>query len=415
MIMKKERAEIMAPAGSFESLRAAIQAGADSVYFGVGKLNMRARAANFTEEDLEQVVSICSEAGVRTYLTVNTIVYDDELENIRELCLRAKSAGISAVIAMDMAVIEYARSIDMEVHLSTQVNVTNVQAVEYYSQFADVIVLARELNLQQIRSICNYIEARDVRGPSGNLLKIEVFVHGALCIAISGKCYMSLAQFNHSANRGDCFQTCRRTYDVRDTVTGQEINIDNQFVMSPADLCTLGMLERLVEAGASVFKIEGRGRSAEYVKEVVETYRSALNDIQKQNYTQAKKEEYIKRVDSVFNRGFWHDGYYLGHKTGEWASAKGSKATEKKVFLGVATNYYARPGIGEFQLQTKAFEIGDTLLVTGPTTGVLKFKVESIHGDNGPQQKAGKGEIIGVPVPEKIRPNDKLFVVQSNI
>lgn len=402
----------MAPAGSFESLRAAIEAGAGSVYFGVGQLNMRAAAANFKDDDLHEVAEICRENGVNSYLTVNTVIYDDDLTAVRSLIKKAAEAGVSAIIAMDIAAMKYARNLDMSVHLSTQMNVSNIEAVRFFSRFADVVVLARELELRQIENICSGIAEGDIRGPSGELVEVEVFIHGALCIAISGKCHMSLAQFGHSANRGDCYQSCRRTYTVTDDVRGQQMKLDNHYVMSPSDLCTLGMLEDLVATGAGILKIEGRGRSAEYVGTVVSAYGRALDLIAEGEYDRQNKEDLIQKVRSVYNRGFWHGGYYLGRKTDEWAGVQGSKATHRKVFLGVATNYYANNGIGEFQLQTGELSIGEHLLVTGPTTGAVQFDAHSIHDDRGPAKKAVKGQNIGIPVPRKIRPNDKLFAIR---
>lgn len=405
--------EIMAPAGSFESLMAAIKAGAGSVYFGVGKLNMRARSASFQLDDLENISNICKENNVASYLTLNTLVYDAETDEIKEICDRAKEAGISAIIAMDISVIQYARSIGLEVHMSTQVNISNYQAVKFYSSYADVIVLAREVKLEQIRYIHDRIVEEDLRGPGGELIRLEVFVHGALCIAISGKCGMSLAQYDKSANRGACYQTCRRAYTLKDKETGEELVIDNQFVMSPSDLCTLGMLDQLIMAGATVLKIEGRGRSPEYVYHVVSAYKKAIGDIEAGVYNSERKQAYLDEVSSVFNRGFWHGGYYLGIPAQEWSSADGSKATTRKVFIGPVTNYFSKIDVVEIHVQTKGFALGDKVLITGPTTGVLEFEAQSIHTDAGEAEGCSAGQIIGLNCPGKVRRNDQVYIVQS--
>ena len=409
----RESIEIMAPAGSFESLMAAINAGAGSVYFGVGKLNMRARSANFQIDDLEKIADICRQNGVKSYLTLNTLVYDEEIVELHQICDRAKEAGVSAVIAMDISVIEYARSIGLEVHMSTQVNISNYQAVKYYSRYADVIVLAREVKLEQIKHIHTRIIEDDLRGPGGELIRLEVFIHGALCIAISGKCGMSLAQFDKSANRGACYQTCRRAYTVKDKETGEELEIDNQFVMSPSDLCTMGMLDQLILAGASVLKIEGRGRSPEYVHHVVRAYKNAVDDVAAGCFSKERKEKYLQELEAVFNRGFWHGGYYLGIPADEWSSADGSRATSRKVFLGPVTNYFSRIDVAEIHIQTGGFALGEKILITGPTTGVLEFEAESIHTDDGPAESCSKNQVIGVNCPAKVRRNDQAYVVRS--
>jgi putative protease len=405
--------EIMAPAGSYESLQAAIKAGAGSVYFGVGKLNMRARAANFQVEDLPKIAKICNENNVKSYLTINTVVYDQEFEDLKKLCDLAKEANVSAVIAMDMSVINYARSIGLEVHMSTQTNISNIEAVKFYAQFADVIVLARELTIEQIKDICEQIQKQDIRGPKGNLIKIEIFIHGALCVSISGKCYMSLSQYNHSANRGDCLQACRRSYNVKDAETGDELEVDNEFIMSPKDLCTIGGINNIIDSGAKVLKIEGRGRSPDYVYTVVKTYKEAIESALQENFSPEKVSKWLEELKTVFNRGFWLGGYYMGKKTGEWCGVYGSKTTKRKIFLGICSNYYSEKEVGEFELQSQGFEVDDELLVTGPTTGVLKFKAESIHNDKGEVEECKKGEVVTVNVPEKTRKNDKLYKLEK--
>ena len=360
------RPEIMSPVGSYESLRAAIQGGANAVYFGVGKLNMRSRsAANFTVEDLGRICEIAHGAGVRTYLTVNTIIYNDEIEEMHALVDAAKAAGVSAVIASDMAVITYANSVGVEVHISTQCNVSNTEAVRYYAQFADVIVTARELPLRQVAEITQFIKDNDIRGPKGELVQVEVFAHGALCMSVSGKCYLSLDNYNYSANRGACLQVCRRGYIVKDKESDLELEIDNEYIMSPKDLCTIGFLDKVVKAGVRVLKIEGRGRSADYVRTVTECYREAVEAIADGSYSKEKIEGWMQRLATVFNRGFW-DGYYLGRKLGEWSERYGSQATENKVYLGPVKNWFGRIGVAEIQLQTdETLRVGDEVMVTG--------------------------------------------------
>ena len=350
--MKHTDIEIMSPVGSYESLQAAIQAGANAVYFGVGNLNMRSRSANnFNLEDLKKICTIAHQAGVRTYLTVNTIIYNQEIDTMHELLHAALDAGVSAIIASDMAVINYANRIGLEVHISTQCNISNVEAVAYYAQFADVMVTARELPLRQVAEITQYIREHDIRGPKGELVEIEVFAHGALCMSISGKCYLSLDEYNYSANRGACLQLCRRQYLVKDLESDVELMVDNQYIMSPKDLCTIGFLDKIVKAGVRVLKIEGRGRSADYVKTVTECYREALDAIAEGTYTQERIQQWTERLRTVFNRGFW-DGYYLGRKMGEWSDRYGSQATENRVYLGKVTNYFARPQVAEMRLET---------------------------------------------------------------
>ncbi|MFH1669328.1 MAG: U32 family peptidase [Candidatus Woesearchaeota archaeon] len=408
--------EIMAPVGSHETLQAAIKAGAGSVYFGVGKLNMRSRAANnFTLDDLKKIASICSEKGVKSHLTLNAVMYSDDLEEMRHTCDIAKESGVSAVIASDFSVIEYARSIGLEVHTSTQANVSNIEAVKFFSKYADVIVLARELSLDQVAEICKRVKDDDVRGPSGELVKIEVFVHGALCVSISGKCYMSLATYNHSANRGDCLQNCRRAYKVTDEETGDELVVDNKYVMSPKDLCTIGILDKLVSAGVSVMKIEGRGRKADYVYTAVRVYTEALQNIADGTYTPEKVAAWTAELEGVYNRGFWQGGYYLGAKLGEWSGGYGSQATKEKFHIGKMLNYYAEKNVGLFLIEAGELHVGDDVIVTGPTTGVVEHKVAGIRVDDKDVQVAHKGEEVTLVLDEKVRPNDLLFVVKERV
>ncbi|MBN1646261.1 U32 family peptidase [Candidatus Woesearchaeota archaeon] len=411
---ENSKVEITAPVGSWESLHAALNAGADSVYFGVSKLNMRSRSSiNFTLQDLQKIVKICKDKEVKTYLTVNIVMYDKDLPEMRKICNSAKKYGVTAVICTDVATIQYARSIDLEVHASTQLNVSNIEAVKFFSQWCDVIVLARELKLEQIKHIIDEIRKQEIKGPSGNLVQIELFVHGALCVSISGKCYMSLATYNFSANRGACLQNCRRKYRLYDEETGNELVVDNQYIMSPKDLCTIGFIDKIIEAGVRVFKIEGRGRSPDYVDTAVKVYKEAVDSYVTGEYTTKKAKEWTTRLEEVFNRGFWHGGYYLGKKLGEWSGVYGSKATKKKEFVGIVKNYFSKAKVGEFDIQTGEIEVGDNALITGPTTGVLKFKVESIFIDEKPCQNAGKGSTATITVPEKVRKNDKLFLVKD--
>ncbi|MFH1405945.1 MAG: peptidase U32 family protein [Nanoarchaeota archaeon] len=410
--MDNKTVEIMAPAGNFESLRAAIKARANSVYFGVGQLNMRARAANnFSIDDLKEIVTICKEHEVKTYLTLNIVLYDEDLASMKKICQEAKKSGVTAVIASDLAAIQYAHSIGLEVHLSTQANISNIEAVRFYAQFADVVILARELNLEQIKTIVKEIETQDLRGPKGNLIEIELFIHGALCVSISGKCYMSLASYNFSANRGECLQSCRRAYRIIDEETGDELKIENKYVMSPKDLCTISVLDQLLDTGIKILKIEGRGRSPEYVYTVVKTYREAVDKYLAGTYNQKKVKGWVKELETVFNRGFWQGGYYLGNKLGEWSGTYGSKATKKKIQVGIVKNYFSKKGVGEFQIEAGEIKVGDEISITGPTTGVIIIKVESIFLNERSVGLAKKGVRITIPVPEKIRPNDKLFVL----
>jgi len=403
--------ELMAPAGNFESLQAAIDNGADSVYFGVEQLNMRARASiNFTLSDLEKIAERCKPKGIRTYLTLNTIIYDHDLSIIRTLINRAKKAGITAVIAMDQSVINYARKVDMEVHLSTQINLTNTEAIEFYANFADTMVLSRELSLNQIKNIIEYIEKEEIRGPSGNRVQIEIFGHGALCMAVSGKCYLSLHAYNSSANRGACKQNCRKKYTVVDQETGFEIELDNEYMMSPKDLCTLDFLDQIIAAGVRVLKIEGRGRAPEYVAKVIRTYREAIDAVIAGTYTEEKVKQWMNTLREVYNRGFW-SGYYLGQKLGEWSAANGSAATQKKIYLGKGVHYYPKSKIGEFNLQAYDLKVGDKILITGPTTGAKETVVSEIWADDKQAEAAKKGSIVTMPIAFKIRPSDKLYKI----
>lgn len=407
-----KKIEIMAPAGSYESLEAAIKAGADSVYFGIEQLNMRARASNnFTVQDLKKIVSRCKEVGVRTYLTVNTILYDHDINLMKKICDEAKKAGITAIIASDVSAIEYCASIGLEVHISTQTNISNIESVKFYSRFADVVVLARELTLQQIKTICEEIKEQDIRGPSGELVKVEIFAHGALCVAISGKCYMSLGTDNASANRGACIQNCRKKYKIIDEETGSELEVDNQYIMSPKDLSTISFLDKILDAGVYVLKIEGRGRPPEYVYEVIKAYREAADSVFNGTYNQEKIEKWKKKLSSVYNRGFWEGGYYLGKKLGEWSGGYGSQATKEKKFLGVARHYFAKTKIGEFLLQSEKIKFGDEIVITGKTTGIIMQKVKSIYVDETEVKEAKKGDVITIPVEERVRGGDKLYLM----
>jgi len=403
--------EIMAPVGSRESLMAAIQAGADSVYFGIGQLNMRAHSANtFTVADLREIALLCQSHGIKTYLTVNTIIYGEDMAAMHDIVDAALEAGITAVIASDVAVMAYCRRVGMEVHLSTQLNISNADALEFYSQFADVVVLARELNMTQVKDIYREIEKRDIRGPHGQHVRIEMFCHGALCMAISGKCYLSLDNANRSANRGECIQICRRSYTVTDNETGTQLEIDNKYVMSPKDLKTIRFIDRMMDAGVRVYKIEGRARGPEYVYNVVKCYKEAIASVVDGTFTEEKKDEWDKRLASVFNRGFW-DGYYLGQTLGEWNRNYGSNATVRKVYVGRGVKYYSRLGVAEFTCDAAEFSVGDHLLITGPTTGVMYVDATEIRYELQPVDTARKGTHISIPVPGKVRPSDKLFLL----
>lgn len=399
----------MAPAGTFESLRAAIDAGADAVYFGVEHLNMRSGSArNFTTADLPLIARFCRMKGVKSYLALNTVIYDNELSLSRQLVDEAVNAGISAVIVSDQSVIAYAREKGLPVHLSTQLNISNIETVKFYSMFADVMVLARELTLGQVAEIARQISLQQVKGPSGQLVRLELFVHGALCMAISGKCYLSLHQYNTSANRGNCLQACRRAYRVEDIESGDELEIDNQYIMSPKDLSTIHFLDRIIASGTTVLKIEGRARPAEYVKTVVTCYREAVESIAEGSYSAEKINALQERLATVFNRGFW-DGYYLGQRLGEWSPVYGSKATRRKTYLGKGTNYYPKIGVAEFLLENGDLSVGDQILITGPSTGLIELTVDELHTDNGKTGRAVKGEKVAFKTGRKMRPSDKLY------
>ncbi|MFZ0489355.1 MAG: peptidase U32 family protein [Salegentibacter sp.] len=406
--------ELMAPAGNFESLQAALDNGADSVYFGVEQLNMRARASiNFTIDDLPEISQRCKEKNVRTYLTLNTIIYDHDLSIIKTLLDAAKKAELTAVIAMDQAVIAYARQIGMEVHISTQINITNIETVKFYSLFADTMVMSRELSLRQVKKICDQIEKEQIKGPSGNLVEIEIFGHGALCMAVSGKCYLSLHSHNSSANRGACKQNCRKKYTVIDQESGFEIEMDNEYMMSPKDLCTLDFLDQVIDTGAKVLKIEGRGRAPEYVAKVIQTYRQAIDAYYDQSYTEEKVEAWMEELEKVYNRGFW-SGYYLGQKLGEWSDGSGSHATQKKVYVGKGVHYFPKSNIAEFKIEAYDIKVGDKLLVTGPTTGAKEFDLNEMMVSDERSEKAQKGDSCTIPLDFRIRLSDKLYkIVQS--
>lgn len=410
----------MAPAGNFECLHAAIQGGADSVYFGVGNLNMRSHSANnFTPDDLPRIVAICREYGVKTYMTLNIVLYGEDLAPMREALDAAKAAGVNAIIASDMAAITYCRQIGLGVHISTQLNVSNVEALRFYSQFADVIVLARELNLHQVKDIHEAIVHEGIKGPSGNLVRIEMFAHGALCMAISGKCYLSLQTYGASANRGACYQLCRRGYEVTDLETSTKLNIDNKYIMSPKDLCTIEFMDKIIDAGVKVFKIEGRARSAEYVKKTAECYRRAADAVCEGRYTPELAASLKEELSEVFNRGFW-DGYYQGAKLGEWSDVYGSHATRKKIYCGKITNWFDRISVAEVLVESEALHEGDDILIIGETTGVIEQTVSEIRVDLEPTDEAGKGKLCSIPVifpndirtpsGKKIRRGDKVYI-----
>lgn len=401
----------MAPAGSYESLMAAIQGGADSVYFGAGDLNMRSRSsANFSPDDLKQIASICRDNDLKSYLTLNITLYDEDLNEMRRMVDAAKESGISAVIASDQAAIQYARSQNMEVHISTQVNISNIEAVKFYSHFADVMVLARELNMDQVKLIHEAIVNEKITGPGGKLIQIEMFAHGALCMAVSGKCYLSLHQLNSSANRGACLQTCRRAYVVTDKDTGDELEVDNQYIMSPKDLKTIHFLNKMIDAGVRVFKIEGRARGPEYVKTVARCYSEAIQSVLNGTYNQQKIDDWDKQLSSVFNRGFWN-GYYLGQRLGEWSANYGSLASKRKIYIGKGTNYFPKIGVAEFLLETRDLKVGDEILITGPTTGAVEMTVPELRVDLKPVDEVKRGDRFSMPVEVKIRRADKLFKI----
>lgn len=409
--MTEKIIEIMSPVGSYESLMAAIQGGAGSVYFGVGSLNMRSRSTqNFDVQDLKNIASICTSHSIRSYLTLNTIIYDQELDEMRRLVDAAKEAGISAIIASDPSVLFYAQAAGTEIHISTQCNITNVEAVKWYSRFADVMVLSRELNLSQIKHITREIENQNICGPSGKPVQIEVFVHGALCMAISGKCYLSLHTMNSSANRGACLQPCRRAYEVTDRETGVGLEIDNEYIMSPKDLCTIDILDQILDAGATVLKIEGRGRSPEYVKTVTSVYQEAIKAIQHGDYSRNNVDVWLQRLKTVYNRGFW-EGYYLGRKLGEWSSVYGSQATFRRQYLGKVTHYYSRIGVAEIKVESGDLLPGMQYSINGPTTGVVDGFVEEVRLSYDPVSIAPKGSICSFKVSAPVRAGDKVFIL----
>ena len=407
--MNRKDIEIMAPAGSYESLTAAIQGGADSVYFGAENLNMRAASSNnFTLDDLRNIVSICKDAGLKSYLTVNVVIYDHEIDQMKKLIDTAVESGISAIIASDLSVINYAFKAGIEVHLSTQLNITNIEALKFYSQWADVVVLARELNLDQVGHISRSIREQNIKGPCGELIKLEMFAHGALCMAVSGKCYLSLHENNHSANRGNCYQTCRKAYTVTEKESGYQLEIDNEYIMSPKDLCTIGFLDKLIEAGVSVLKIEGRARSAEYVKIVSTCYNEAVTAVLDGTYNSDKAGIWKERLSSVFNRGFW-DGYYLGQKLGEWNTGYGSSATKTKIYLGKVTNYFTKLKVAEIKLENGNLKKDDLILITGPTTGAIEYTVNEIRVDLKETRESLKGELCSIKIKDHLRRSDKVY------
>jgi len=409
--MKRTDIELMAPVGSYESLMAAIQGGANSIYFGIEQLNMRARSSNnFTKDDLREIVKICKENEVKTYLTVNTVLYDNEMNLMHEVIDSAKENGVTAIIAADISAILYARSIDVEVHISTQCNITNIESVKFYSQFADVVVLARELNLDQVANIYHQIVKQDIRGPKGELVQIEMFAHGALCMAVSGKCYLSLHEKSSSANRGACMQTCRKAYTVTEKESGNELEIDNQYIMSPKDLCTIGFVNKFIDAGVRVLKFEGRARSPEYVKTVLSSYNEAVDAYLDGSYGEEKIAVWKEELATVFNRGFW-DGYYMGQKLGEWSSEYGNRATKRKMLIGKGTNYFNKIKVAEFLLESQELSVGDTILITGPTTGVVETTIEEIRVDLKPVEKAVKGDSFSIALDTVIRRSDKLYKI----
>ena len=408
-MLSRKDIELMAPAGSYESLQAAIQGGADAVYFGVEKLNMRSRSSfNFTLDDLDKVISIAGENQMHTYLTLNSVIYNNELEHANEIIGRAGEAGITAIIASDPSVISIAREAGIEVHLSTQLNISNIESLKFYAAWADVAVLARELTLDQVKAISNTIKEQNIIGPSGQLMRVELFIHGALCMAISGKCYLSLHQYGFSANRGACLQACRRSYIVTEKETGKELEIDQEYIMSPKDLCTISFLERILNAGVSVLKIEGRARSPEYVKTVSECYNEAIASYLDGTFSRTKIQAWEKRLSQVFNRGFW-DGYYLGQELGEWSKGYGSNATKRKIYIGKGMNYFSKLGVAEFLVESNKVNVGDEILVSGPTTGIMELTVSELQVERKQVETVKKGEHFSIPVPGIIRRSDKLY------
>lgn len=406
-----QKIELMAPAGNFESLQAALDNGCDSVYFGVEQLNMRARATmNFTLDDLEEISKRCTAKNVRSYLTLNTIIYNHDLSIVKTLIKRAKEANITAIIAMDQAVISMARELGMEIHISTQINITNIETVKFYALFADTMVLSRELSLRQVKQITEQIEKEQIKGPSGRLVEIEIFGHGALCMAVSGKCYLSLHSHNSSANRGACKQNCRKKYTVIDQESGFEMEIDNEYIMSPKDLCTIDILDQVADAGIKVLKIEGRGRAPEYVAKVIKCYRDAIDSLYNETYDKEKVISWMKELEKVYNRGFWN-GYYLGQKLGEWSSEPGSNATQKKVYLGKGEHYYEQAKVGQFKIDAYDMSVGDTILITGPTTGAKEMVLKEMFVNDEPAEKASKGDEVTIKLDFKVRRSDKLYKI----
>lgn len=407
--------EIMSPTGNFECLRAAIQGGANAVYFGVENLNMRSKSANnFKLSQLAEIAEICRNSNVKSYLTLNVIMYDDDLNDMRKIIEEVKKTGIDAIIASDQAVINYARKCDVEVHISTQLNISNIDTLKFYAQYADIVVLARELSLKQVAEIHRQIYEQQIKGPHGNPVKLEMFAHGALCMSISGKCYLSLHEYNYSANRGVCLQTCRRAYTVTDKETGTQLEIDNEYIMSPKDLCTIGFLDKMIDAGVSVFKIEGRARSAEYVKTVSRCYSEAIKSIVEGTYNQQKVDEWMRQLGNVFNRGFWN-GYYLGQRLGEWSKEYGNQSPKRKEYVAKCTNFFGNIGIAEFLIEAGELNKGDEIIITGSTTGVMEQTVKEIRVDLKPVEKAEKGVYCSVPAIGKVRRGDKLYKIVDTV
>lgn len=413
-MLTTKRFEVMAPAGSKEAMQAAIKAGADSIYFGIEQLNMRARQTNnFLVKDLPEIAQLCSANNVKSYITLNTIIYDHDISLMRCIVDQAKAAGITAVIASDLAVMNYCRKVGMEVHISTQSNITNIETVEFFADYADVMVMARELTLKQINKIVHSIEKNNIRGPKGELVKIEIFAHGALCMAVSGKCYLSLHSHNASANRGACIQNCRREYTVTDE-DGIELKIDNEYIMSAKDLCTIDFLDKIADAGVHVLKIEGRGRAADYVYTTTRCYREAVDSLVDGTYSKIKVETWKKKLSDVYNRGFW-DGYYLGRKMGEWSNQHGSMATTRKIYLGKGVKYFDKIGVGEFLLESHSLQVGDKVIIIGPTTGLVESKIQEIRLANGETvSQASKGQTVSFKIADKVRPTDKLYKIVAS-
>jgi len=409
--MQHRKVELLSPAGSFDSLQAAINAGADAVYFGVEQLNMRTRSAGtFTLSDIKTISKICKAAGIKSYITLNTVMYEHDMQLLKMILKEVKKQQIDAVIAADFSVLEYCKQMDIPLHISTQANVSNIEAVQFFAAFADVVVLARELTLKQVAFICNAIKRKKIKGPSGELVKIEIFVHGALCMAVSGKCYMSLHTQNASANRGACVQNCRRAYIVKDAESGEELMIDNEYIMSPKDLCTIDILDQVMAAGVDVLKIEGRTKGADYVQTVTRCYRDAMTAVNNNNFSRDKVAGWKNEMSKVYNRGFW-EGYYLGRKLGEWTEHPGSAATEKKIYVGRGTKYYAKIGIGEFVIESSGIKAGDTIMITGPKCGMVKETLEALTVNGNPKSEASKGDLLTLAFATRVTPSDKLYKI----